>query len=179
MKLPDGGSVRRLPNVDQSGVSTVNFEIVSPKGDKVHIRDFGYLLNLDGEVSSQRKDGEIRGSLGAFDNDTSTDNDLLGRGGNNLKDVDSFLEEWRVKPEEKVFGSKGTGKTGTLQAAPEAADGEAPAKEYTIQSGDTLWKIAQKLLGDGKRWKEIYELNKDAIANPNVIKAGHTLKLPS
>jgi nucleoid-associated protein YgaU len=51
-------------------------------------------------------------------------------------------------------------------------------KTYTVQSGDTLAKIAQELLGDGNRWSEIYEANKDSIADPNVIKVGQELKIP-
>ena len=34
---------------------------------------------------------------------------------------------------------------------------------YRIKKGDTLWKIAKKKLGAGKRWKEIYKLNKKVI----------------
>lgn len=34
---------------------------------------------------------------------------------------------------------------------------------YTVVQNDTLWSIAQKLLGDGNRWEEIYELNKETI----------------
>ena len=26
-----------------------------------------------------------------------------------------------------------------------------------------MWEIAQQYLGDGSRWKEVYELNKDAL----------------
>ena len=31
---------------------------------------------------------------------------------------------------------------------------------YTVIRGDTLWKISNKKLGDGRRWPEIYALNK-------------------
>ena len=34
---------------------------------------------------------------------------------------------------------------------------------YKIKKKDTLWKIAKKKLGKGKRWKEIYKLNKKVI----------------
>ncbi len=51
-------------------------------------------------------------------------------------------------------------------------------KEYTIQSGDSLWKIAKKIYGDGSKWKVIYENNKNIIADPNKIKVGTTIKLP-
>jgi nucleoid-associated protein YgaU len=49
---------------------------------------------------------------------------------------------------------------------------------YAVQAGDTLGKIAQKLLGDGARWTEIYEANKDQIANPDVIEIGQELRIP-
>ena len=49
---------------------------------------------------------------------------------------------------------------------------------YTVQKGDSLYNIAKKYLGDGRRWKEIYNLNKDKIKNPNLIYAGQKLTLP-
>ncbi len=49
----------------------------------------------------------------------------------------------------------------------------------TVQPGDSLWKIAQKNLGDGSRWREIYDLNKDQIANPNLIQPGQQFKMPA
>jgi nucleoid-associated protein YgaU len=51
-------------------------------------------------------------------------------------------------------------------------------KTYTVQAGDTLGKIAQSLYGDGSRWPEIYEANKDTIADPNRIEVGQELKIP-
>ncbi|MNR82463.1 Murein DD-endopeptidase MepM [compost metagenome] len=54
----------------------------------------------------------------------------------------------------------------------------APATT-TVQKGDSLSAIAQRTLGDGNRWREIYDLNKDVIGgNPNLIHPGMTLKLP-
>lgn len=49
---------------------------------------------------------------------------------------------------------------------------------YTVQSGDSLSRIAKRLLGDGNRWREIYELNRDLLKNPNLIYPGQVLKLP-
>jgi len=51
-------------------------------------------------------------------------------------------------------------------------------KEYTIKKGDSLWKIAEKELGSGHRWKYLYELNKDRIKNPNKLKAGQKIIIP-
>jgi len=52
-------------------------------------------------------------------------------------------------------------------------------KTYTVQSGDCLWNIAKKHLGDGSRWPDIYNLNKGKIKNPNLIYAGQVLTMPS
>ncbi len=56
------------------------------------------------------------------------------------------------------------------------------AAKVTIQSGDTLWKIAQRVLGDGNRYKELIEANKDKYPslekNPDLIYAGWELTIP-
>lgn len=49
---------------------------------------------------------------------------------------------------------------------------------YTVQEGDCLSHIAQALLGEQSRWREIYALNKDQIKNPNLIYAGQQLLMP-
>lgn len=51
-------------------------------------------------------------------------------------------------------------------------------REYVIRKNDSLWKIAEREMGSGSRWKYLYELNKDRISNPNRLKAGRTLVLP-
>lgn len=49
-------------------------------------------------------------------------------------------------------------------------------RQYTVKSGDTLWGIAQKQLGAGKRYTEIASLN--GINNPNSVPVGTVLKMP-
>lgn len=51
-------------------------------------------------------------------------------------------------------------------------------KEYVVQGGDHLYKIAQKHLGDGDRYPEIITLNKDQLANPSQLQVGMKLRLP-
>ncbi len=51
-------------------------------------------------------------------------------------------------------------------------------KEYIVQKGDSLSKIAQKEMGGAHRWKYLYELNKDQIKNPNKLKAGIKIVIP-
>src|SRR5882724_5887722 len=49
--------------------------------------------------------------------------------------------------------------------------------DYTVVAGDTLMKIAFEHYGDLYKWKEIFELNRDKVTNPNSIPKGTVLKL--
>jgi len=51
-------------------------------------------------------------------------------------------------------------------------------KEYVIQSGDTLWGIAEREYGDGRQWRRLYQFNKDVIADPNRPKKGTSIRIP-
>ena len=65
------------------------------------------------------------------------------------------------------------------QAADSGSAEEKTEKTYTVQKGDCLWTIAEKQLGDGYRWKEIYELNRDSIRDPGLIYPGQEFVLPA
>ena len=61
--------------------------------------------------------------------------------------------------------------------APEMPPREAAFTEYTVASGDSLWKIAKDQLGEPTRWPEIAELNEIDPENP-AIREGQVLKIP-
>lgn len=50
-----------------------------------------------------------------------------------------------------------------------------PGDRYMVQAGDTLWGIAERFLGDGSRWHDLYEYNDLAST---VIHPGDVLVLP-
>ena len=57
---------------------------------------------------------------------------------------------------------------------------------YTVRQGDSLWHIAEILLGDGRRWPELFAPNIGAqlgdghiLSNPDVIWAGLRLRAPA
>lgn len=52
------------------------------------------------------------------------------------------------------------------------------ASTYTVAKGDSLWRIAEKQLGEGTRWAEIYQANRDLIQDPNRIQVGQVLTIP-
>jgi LysM repeat protein len=49
--------------------------------------------------------------------------------------------------------------------------------DYTVQAGDTLERIARRVLNDGQRWKDILEWNKDKISEPTKIRVGMVLHM--
>ena len=49
---------------------------------------------------------------------------------------------------------------------------------YVVQQGDSLWRIAQRRLGNGARYQEIARLNKDALADADSVYPGMRLRLP-
>lgn len=66
------------------------------------------------------------------------------------------------------------GASDTTKGAPATA-----GRTYTVVSGDSLSKIAQRELGDASKWKAIYEANRDKIDDPDLIHPGQVLTLPS
>ncbi len=60
----------------------------------------------------------------------------------------------------------------------EGGDSAEGSSEYTVKRADTLIKIAFESYGDFSKWKEIYQLNKANLPNPNLISEGVSLKLP-
>jgi nucleoid-associated protein YgaU len=77
------------------------------------------------------------------------------------------------KPAEKSGGDAG-------RTRPEAAaGGELDEILYTVQEGDSLWKIAQNLLGEGSRYREIRDLNPKILSDYNLdhLLAGTVLKI--
>lgn len=51
-------------------------------------------------------------------------------------------------------------------------------KTHLVKEGESLWKIAKDELGNGGRWKEIFELNKDVLSSPEAVHKGQHLRIP-
>ena len=62
----------------------------------------------------------------------------------------------------------------------EIADESAPtdSETYTVQSGDTLWKISEQVYGDGSSYMKIFEANTGLLEDPDHIFPGQELKIP-
>jgi len=60
--------------------------------------------------------------------------------------------------------------------APAAAGG----RTYRVKKGDTLWSVAERFLGDGKRWREIQRANADQVNREGTnLREGMVLVIPA
>jgi nucleoid-associated protein YgaU len=55
-----------------------------------------------------------------------------------------------------------------------ATEGESEISTYTVQKGDTLWSIAERVYGDGNKWHAIYEAEENNISLYTSVTTGQT-----
>lgn len=61
----------------------------------------------------------------------------------------------------------------------EVKAGDVPPRSYRVEPGDTFYGIARDVLGDSSRWKELFELNKQAVhGDPTNLRVGQVITLP-
>jgi len=77
-------------------------------------------------------------------------------------------------------GSMGSARS-VGQATPSRSAGRSSGagRVYVVKEGDSLWKIAQRELGDGRRFGEIAALNADTLSDEDSLVVGMKLKLPA
>ena len=75
-------------------------------------------------------------------------------------------------PEPQVLkteaGTTGVAETGSA----------AESRRYTVLSGDTLWNISQEMYGNGSRYMQIFEANRELLEDPDRILPGQVLVIP-
>ncbi|MBV9081059.1 MAG: LysM peptidoglycan-binding domain-containing protein [Acidobacteriaceae bacterium] len=64
------------------------------------------------------------------------------------------------------------------QAQAAAAGAGSGSRTYTVQSGDTLSKIAKEFYGNANEYNKIFEANRDKLHDPNQIRPGQQLVIP-
>ncbi|MDF3073998.1 MAG: uncharacterized protein K0S54_1665 [Alphaproteobacteria bacterium] len=111
-------------------------------------------------------------------------NKLIGRGQADAQGL------WRITPSEKV--AQGTHQLRIDQVQPDGkvvarlevpfgktATGEVVTPQaITILPGNNLWRIAQRIYGEGVRYTVIYQANRGLIKDPDLIYPGQVFVLP-
>jgi len=112
------------------------------------------------EGSAQERDGKLY-----FTGTVNSQDEV-----NKIWDAIKTVPDWRndVVAEVKVNPN-----------AKPASGGQGSQTTYTVKSGDTLSKIAKEHLGDANAYMKIFEANKDQLNDPDKIKPGQVLKIPS
>lgn len=95
-----------------------------------------------------------------------------------IAEVQEVMLQYSGKPKEMQAEKIGEGKYLIEKEELVESEVQVSTKEYVVQKGDTLSKIAQEQLGRASRWKYLYEINKDRIKDPNKLKAGQKIIIP-
>lgn len=108
--------------------------------------------------------GAILGQI--FGGGQSVDANQMGVFGNLFGRKKAKADFSDVAGGSSTFPPAGTPRPGTRQ------------RTYTVVSGDSLSKIAQREYGAAGKWQQIYDANRDQIENPDLIHPGQVLILP-
>ena len=77
--------------------------------------------------------------------------------------------------EETVAAEEAVVEEPVAEAAEEPA-AEPEVRTYTVESGDSLWAIAERFYGDGSKYQVIADAS--GIPNPDLIQPGQVLTIP-
>ncbi|MEM7078638.1 MAG: peptidoglycan-binding protein LysM [Pseudomonadota bacterium] len=61
---------------------------------------------------------------------------------------------------------------------PPAEPPPPPVQYYVIQSGDTLYGIAKEFYGNGMKYPDIFDANREVIEDPDKIYPGQKIRIP-
>lgn len=98
-----------------------------------------------------------------------------------------FETPFKRETVEALASASGSGAEGALvEAATEAEAGVSDVAQtepagpvtVTVQPGFTLWRIATENLGDGIRYVQVFEANRDQIRDPDLIYPGQVFTIP-
>ncbi len=80
--------------------------------------------------------------------------------------------------QEKIPPARGAPQDAAPKPSDAATADGAYTQWYEVKKGDTLWKIAKEVYGDGSLYPEIFKANQDTLSDPDKIKVGQRLRIP-
>ncbi|MDP4009875.1 MAG: LysM peptidoglycan-binding domain-containing protein [Candidatus Shapirobacteria bacterium] len=148
-------------------------------------------INLPGISTSTVKEGDLKPSSISENNESQNKNYEVVRGdslwkiaekeyGDGNKWVNIAKENKLTNPRVLMIGQKLIlPKNDPTKIAEKQLTNTINSGEYTVERGDSLWKIAVRAYSDGNKWTEIWNSNKNLISNPNKIYKGTKLVIPN
>jgi len=131
-----------------------------------------YKTKAEGSYAPRRPDKELYGNRGYIKGGISPEKEIYA-------------------PVEEPMGKKGgVTRFGGFpqQAMPQVIYSEPVSRKgteesggldfYVVQKGDTLQKVSDKFFGTTKKWKKIYNANKNILKSPDMIRPGQKLAIP-
>lgn len=160
-------------NADVRGTEKYNFELAKRRGFAVK------QFMLDNGISEERIRVVSRGKLDAVAPVT----DLVGMQKDRnsqfmLAEVQEVMLPYEGPPPAVEAQPIAKGKFLVEEQEKIESEVRVSTKEYVVQDGDTLSKIAQEQLGSAHRWMYLYEINKDKIKNPDKLVPGVKITIP-
>ena len=134
-------------------------------------------IRKDRDAVAETIENNIRTALGDQVDDLQVDYDdgavtLSGSVESHATKQKAVLLAGNIKGVEKVDDS---GLTVKQASDPE----DANHVFYTIQSGDSLSKIAKRYYGDANKWHTLFEANREVIEDPDLIYPGQQIRVPA
>ena len=128
-------------------------------------------LDVEGEVVQVSVSGDKATLNGTAPSEEALEKMVLCAGNQHgIAQVDCQLE---------VAGGAPAAAQTPASASPAAEPGPAGSAFYTVQSGDTLSKIAEEHYGNAGKYMVIFEANQPMLTDPNLIYPGQKLRIPA
>ena len=84
----------------------------------------------------------------------------------------------RAEAEKAIVAAGNTPGIGEVESHIDIESEPDQTNFYTVQSGDSLSKIAKQFYGDASKYPVIFEANKPMLSDPDLIYPGQTLRIP-
>ena len=168
----------RAAKPDNDGDADNDGKLDAEKGLSAHLKHYG----IDPSSFKFRFDGDTVIVEGVVPSQEHREKAVLIIGNvEGVARVDDRLRIGDPKLAVSASGASGTPLGGASQSvAKHSAGGEGgwTSKTYTVQKGDTLSEIAQKMYGKASKYNVIFEANKPMLSDPDKIYPGQVLRIP-
>lgn len=202
---PQAPALPTIPQTEQAIVIPTQPTVLQSDADGVRVVQAGPSIeapqsndNVALDAITYDPDGEVQlsgraigdGEVQIYINNEPVSTSEVTRGGDwriDLPQIDTGVYTLRideldvegdvVSRVETPFKREEPGDVAAVLAEETAVEGFEVAVR-TVQPGSTLWAIAEESLGDGIRFVEVFEANRDLIRDPNLIYPGQIFRMP-